>query len=35
MEEDKMDRIMNRLGVRLGEWERFSRIAIENETSFK
>ena len=30
-----MDRIMNRLGVRLGEWERFSRIAIENETSFK
>lgn len=35
MEEDTMDRIINRLGVRLSEWEEWSEIAIENETNFK
>jgi len=32
---DKMDRILNRLSERLGEWEEWSEIAIENETKFK
>tara|TARA_R110002073_G_scaffold35875_1_gene104603 strand:- start:89 stop:511 length:423 start_codon:yes stop_codon:yes gene_type:complete len=32
---DKMDRILNRLSERLGEWEEWSQIAIENETAFK
>ena len=30
-----MDRIIDRLGVRLSEWEEWSEIAIENETNFK
>jgi hypothetical protein len=32
---DKMDRILNRLSERLGEWEEWSQIAIANETALK
>jgi hypothetical protein len=35
MEENRMDRILNRLSERLGQWEEWSQIAIDNETAFK